>query len=367
MLFGYSHGGGLAAYTNFAHAAIVTKSVAIDFHPYHNSPTNTEYLQGLVSPVGSGMAMNIYYSCHSDWYWLEQITYGATTFQYEAGIPSGSYVHDGSYAFNNAAYNTWTWTGSTGKYLKLRIVGLSNTGLPNSCGCSPGQGSGYPAILFGCSLNQQYCSLGPGAGSQNCASGSGISHSDMPYKVDIEMEVCEWVGGCPPAPPPTSPPAPAWDTHTCANPDMPEGFCCPRDPQSGMWTTCRYPRYPYTEVVNGQEVMVVNPEMMSIKQSKFCLTAGDMPMDPVQLPGWWGKFGLCPQDYAREATHKLKSAPEPPPKKSKDAAKFAKEISKIEENDWVSSKSQRFPEPKFNREFDSRSVMPMEQMPMGKK
>lgn len=75
-------------YANLLHSPLVSKAVAIDFHPYHNPSGATDWLVNFMAgPPPSGYATKLYYSCASNWYWLEQITYGATTFQAQAGLP----------------------------------------------------------------------------------------------------------------------------------------------------------------------------------------------------------------------------------------------------------------------------------------
>jgi len=310
MMIGYSHGGGLAAYSNFRYSTIVSKAVAMDYTPYHN-PGSGEYIQNLVGAVSSGFALSIYYSCHSDWYWLEQITFGATTFQLEAGIPVNTYTTSTSYSFNNADYSTWTWTGADGRYLRLRITGLASgyaNVLPNTCSC--GSGSGYPAVVLGCTLNSQQC--GPSPSVDSCDSSiSGISHSQMPSKVDIVEEITEWVTP-PPTPPP--PPSPTWNGMTCHDMETPP-YCCP----SG--TRCMYPRFPYVQIVNGFEVMV-KPDDMTVKPPKYCLTKGDRPVAPVAMSThYWAKHDVCPQEFEyREAMEKAAMQTPPPPTKEAESA-----------------------------------------------
>jgi hypothetical protein len=331
MIIGFSSGGGLAVYSNLLHAGLVTKAVAIDYTPYHNWVGQTDWLDGFLSGTpASGFATNIYYSCSSDWYWLQQTTYGAATYGTETGLPS-TYVLDTGYSYNGASYNTWTWEdATTGNYLKLRIVGLANpagvTDPPDHCAPGVTSGTGpYPQLLFGINLGTQVCTTG---GTDYCTASTQFSHGQMPSKVDIDMEIDDWLSVLnappPPCPPPPPPPVSTWDEWTCH--DMPERYCCPHG------TRCMYPRFPYTMMVDGLPVSV-HPDSMPVKPAKYCLEPGDMPRKPEPLgfmSGYHEKFGgLCHQNTYREHLRDQAWGPEARLIKRSDKKDFEMSASKI--------------------------------------
>jgi hypothetical protein len=278
MLFGYSNGGGLALYANYGWSYMgVSKSVVIDFHTHHTP-------EWIAASAYDGYSLNnfrttIYYSCASTWYWTGQITAGSTssfgsssgaTFVGEASLSTGpSYTAVG-------VWKQWTWTGAGGKYLKLKIQGLAaGTTTAPTCDCTLGWDGPMSCLGMTCT----------GEPTGGCSS---ASHSAMATQVSLYDEVCDWVGGCTQDSPPPSPPppvsTPSWGGHTCKNPDMPSDYCCP----PGSWCTQRI----HTKKHTGFLYSLHCPDC-----PWYCVTGGDMIMEPIPASGIHAKLGMCPQDY----------------------------------------------------------------------
>jgi predicted esterase len=307
MIFGFSSGGGLAVYSNLLHAGLVTWATSIDFTPYHNWPMTTDWIVGFLSGTpSSGYATNIYYSCGSDWYWLEQTTYGASTYSAETGLAPAS-VHSTGYTYNSVDYETWTWTDATnGNFLKLRIAGLdaslmSTNGVtspPDTCTCSGTGPSTYPTLILGCNVNSQTCTTG---GTDYCDEPNAPSHSAMLNSVDLIKEIDDWIAYAPViTPAPTS----GWAGKPWTCHDMDKEYCCP------VGTTCRYPIGSYSIL----ETKGPQRSLAASTAKKYCFP----PKGPKQMPvksnkmfsGFSEQFSLCAQDkfYREDAAQMYHSA-----------------------------------------------------------
>jgi hypothetical protein len=211
FMFGFSHGGGMAAYANYGYGRDgVTKAVAIDYHGWHNSAWITQHPE-FTSPEydasgsdHSNFALKAYYICDSPWYSTDQFTTGTT---YSSSLAGVSPVQQGN--GNPVVYSTlkygpattanpngisfygYTWDASDGRYMKFLVFG--HTGWQDT----PDENAG-----------------------QTCSGDPDIGHSDVPYYVNLYAETCEWIGGC--FPPSTPPPLCPLSAGQCC----PNGYSC---------------------------------------------------------------------------------------------------------------------------------------------
>jgi hypothetical protein len=165
MLIGFSNGGGMAAYGNFAYGTTITKSVAID---YHASSDYNVWMPAVYAASGAvGLNLKLYEACDS-WTFstdgiLSSPSYGSAGQTFFADPPA--YKQYGGFGFGYLPYKEFAFSeqpGGTGRKFVWAVHGWNPS---NEC------------------TNNRMC--------MGC--GKNMIHLAVPYFVGIIGDVLDWL------------------------------------------------------------------------------------------------------------------------------------------------------------------------------
>merc|ERR1719428_1800069 len=163
MIFGFSNGGGIAFFANWAYGDVVTRESCIDFYPYNDIDAWLPHYHSLNN--ADGFAAKIYFNCDS-WLFSDQ---GIDQVISGAGLsPTSSYSEKlyGGWGYGQEGYMEWTYTGTGGKFLTYAVHGLN----PSNNLCD----SQYQTMCYGCT--------------------GEMAHITVPHFVDLVGDVYGWLG-----------------------------------------------------------------------------------------------------------------------------------------------------------------------------